>query len=81
MPQLSLYLDDSTMELLRGEAQRTGTSLSKYAGAVIRERSSNTWPQGFFNLYGCIDDETFEAPEELPLEELPFSFDALERSQ
>lgn len=66
------------MELLREEARREGTSLSKHAGTVIRERRTDIWPQGFFDLYGCIGDETFAAPAEPPWDELPFSFDSPE---
>lgn len=65
MPQLSLYLDESTMEALRQDAARAGTSLSKYVANVLHEHAeSSRWPDGFFDLYGsfddgCIEDECF----------------------
>ena len=63
MAQLSLYVDDSTMEDLRRDAAREGKTLSKYAAGVLRERKEhNGWPPGFFNLYEFM----------LPFEVLPF---------
>lgn len=69
MAQLSLYVDDSTMEDLRRDAAREGKTLSKYAAGVLRGRKEhNGWPPGFFNLYGTCDDDTFVVPPEIPWE-------------
>ncbi|MEG0015941.1 MAG: antitoxin [Gordonibacter sp.] len=62
MPQLSLYLDKPTMDILETKAQREGYSLSKYAGKLIREHDESTWPVGFWDLYGSIDDPAFACP-------------------
>ena len=75
MPQLSLYLDNDTMALLRQDAAREGTSLSKHASNIIRQNSLSAWPKGFFDLYGALDDETFVEPPELPWESDQYSFD------
>ena len=66
MPQLSLYLDDATMELLQEQARESGQSLSKYAAECIRESKKQTgWPTWFFDLYGCAkDDDTFMRPDQ-----------------
>ena len=64
MPQLSLYLDDSTMDLLKEEAKRTGQSLSKYAAQSIRAgKRAQGWPDGFMDLYGCLDS-SFKRPDQ-----------------
>ena len=69
MAQLSLYVDDSTMEDLRRDAAREGKTLSKYTAGVLRERKErNGWPRGFFNLYGACDDDTFVAPPDVPFD-------------
>lgn len=65
MPQLSLYLDPSTMDFLRNRASGRNTSLSKYVSTLLREQSSSAWPNGFFDLYGALDDDTFVVPKEL----------------
>ena len=59
MPQLSLYVDDATMETLRSSALAEGVSMSKYASNLIREQGkTGGWPQGYWDsVYGCLDDE------------------------
>lgn len=61
MPQLSLYVDDATMEILRTAAKGEGLSMSRYASGLIRERAHfGGWPQGYWeNVYGCLQDDTF----------------------
>ena len=65
MPQLSLYLDDSTMEALRACSQREGVSLSKYVGQLIKDHAVPGWPMGFWDTYGALNDDSFVVPEEL----------------
>lgn len=62
MSQLSLYLDDETMAVLRDMAQAGGKSLSKCAVELIRNAAVSEWPPGFESLFGSIDDPTFQAP-------------------
>lgn len=64
MPQLSLYLDDASMAQLRKNAAAAKLSLSKYALRKINEPSRSGWPDGWFDLYGSITDETFVAPDD-----------------
>ena len=69
MAQLSLYVDDSTMEDLRRDAAREGKTLSKYAAGVLRERKErNGWPRGFFNLYGACEDGVLVEPPDEPFD-------------
>ena len=58
MPQLSLYIDDATMETLRTSALSEGVSMSKYAAGLIRDRALHgSWPQGYWeSVYGCLSD-------------------------
>lgn len=69
MAQLSLYLEDEAMAALREDAARSGVSLSRYAGELIRERhATNGWPHGFFDLYGALSDDIgFELPADEPI--------------
>lgn len=62
MPQLSLYLDDATMECLRAESSRQGMSLSKFARTRLSEKPS-AWPSSFWDTYGAAD-ESFSLPSE-----------------
>lgn len=65
MPQLSLYLDDETMDRLREDAAREGVSLSRFARMKICEQKSAHWPESFWGTYGALNDETFVLPEKL----------------
>lgn len=69
MPQLSLYLDDETMETLRRDAKEAGLSLSKYTANLIKGKSEHKgWPEGYWEtVYGCMadDDSMARAIEEL----------------
>lgn len=65
MPQLSLYIDNDMMGLLRTGSQREGISLSKYGSQLIRGDAKAAWPHGFWDVYGSLDDDTFVVPDEL----------------
>lgn len=64
MPQLSLYLDEPSMESLRERSKREGLSISKYARIQLA-RSGGTWPASFWNTYGALEDDSFTVPDEL----------------
>lgn len=71
MPQLSLYLDEPTMEHLRMQAAKENVSLSKYVANTLKNQRKSSWPPGFFNLYGSIQDETFVEPPDVSILEEP----------
>lgn len=62
MPQLSLYLDDLTMGVLRANARRETKSLSKYAADLIKQENVSAWPPSFWATYGALHDESFVVP-------------------
>ncbi len=80
MAQLSLYMDEATMEGLRADAAARGMSISSYAREVLERRNShatedweNGWPPGFFDLYGSIPDfPAIESLEPAPVASLSF---------
>ena len=68
MAQLTLYLNDEAHALVLAAAKREGTSLSKWAGkhlVAAAKPDTDTLPASFFDLFGSIDDESFEEPREL----------------
>ncbi len=66
MPQLSLYLNDKTMELLRSDVEKEQISISKYVSRLISRNASSSWPEGYWNnVYGCLKDDSFTVPEEI----------------
>lgn len=49
MPQLHLYVPETTAERLRSRAEERGMSLSGYLAEVVgREVGEEEWPDGFF---------------------------------
>ncbi|MCR5846430.1 MAG: antitoxin [bacterium] len=76
MPQLSLYIDDATMGLMKRNASAEGVSLSRYAANAIREyidapkrvADDDYWDK----LYGCLaDDDSFGYPERYESDPIP----------
>lgn len=65
MPQLSLYLDSTSMEMLRHKAKQKNLSLSQYVNGVLHEADAHNWPPDYWNLYGALEDESFTLPKEL----------------
>lgn len=59
MPQLHLYVPDTTAELLKRRAEERGLTLSKYLAEVAgREVASEEWPKGFFeDVLGAWEGE------------------------
>ncbi len=65
MPQVSLYLDEPSMENLRKEAAHAEVSLSKYVAQLIQDhRERDEWPQDYWNIYGSLNDESFQVPKD-----------------
>lgn len=49
MPQLHMYVPETTAELLRSRAEERGVSVSKYLAELVgREVGGGGWPEGFF---------------------------------
>ncbi len=65
MPQLSLYLDDGTLKMVEKAAKLSNTSISKWVKSKVIQSLENEWPDGYFELFGSIEDASFEAPARL----------------
>lgn len=66
MPQVSLYIDQILYMELKAKAKEKGVSTSSYVNGVLKEHIDDDWPEGYFDLFGSVDDDSFEVPEELP---------------
>lgn len=65
MPQISLYIDEKTLQKVESAAKRQHLSISKWVAEQIRAKVDPIYPVDFESLYGSIDDDTFVAPSEL----------------
>lgn len=65
MPQISLYVDEKTLKQIENAAKSEKKSISKWVSSKLKSSLHNKWPEGYFNLFGGIKDNTFTEPEDL----------------
>lgn len=56
MPQLNLYVDESTHTRIRRAAEAAGMSLSKWVSTIVIEKTANQWPDEVLALAGAWND-------------------------
>lgn len=56
MPQISLYIDKTTLKRVEEAAAERQQSISKWVGELIRSRVEPTYPADFANLYGSVSE-------------------------
>ena len=66
MAQLCLYLDSETIKKIEAMAKANQVSVSKWVRENLKESLTNTWPRDYFNLFGCINDNSFKKAQPLP---------------
>ena len=63
MAQLTLYIDEKTMRLLKQAAKHTNESMSSWAKKRLLTSLKNTWPKDFFALAGSLSNVNgFDVP-------------------
>ncbi len=65
MPQISLYIDEKTLQRVKDAATRRNTSISRWVAELIRTRVEPVYPEGYEELFGSIQDEGFTEPTDL----------------
>jgi hypothetical protein len=65
MPQISLYIDKDTLGRIEELAHMNNSSISKWVGTKLKSMIQDEYPEGFFSLFGAIDDDSFSRPSEL----------------
>ncbi|MBU4486780.1 MAG: toxin-antitoxin system, antitoxin component [Candidatus Delongbacteria bacterium] len=61
MPQISLYIDEDTLAKIEKAAKKEHISISKWVGRNIKESLEHQYPQGYFDLFGSIKDQSLVA--------------------
>jgi hypothetical protein len=56
MPQIMIYLDEETEQVMRKAAERVGLPYSRWVAGLIRAAGRTTWPQDFLKLSGAFPD-------------------------
>jgi hypothetical protein len=65
MPQISLYIDEKTLEKVENAALKQHVSISKWVADQLRARIEPSYPTGFEKLFGSVKDKSFIRPDEI----------------
>ncbi len=65
MPQISLYIDKNTIKKIEYAAKLENKSDSQWISSKIKSSLENSWPEGWFNLFGSLKDDSFKEPSDL----------------
>ena len=60
MSQISLYIDKDTLAKIQKAAAKERISISKWVGKNIKRGIKDDYPQGYFDLYDSLTDESFK---------------------
>ena len=62
MPQISLYVDKETLEMIQAAADAAKTSISNWVVTQLREKLDSTYPEGYQELFGSVKDGDLKEP-------------------
>ena len=65
MPQISLYIDEKTLEKVSESAKSENKSISNWVKSKIQKSLNDEWSEEFKSLIGSIVDDTFVEPVKL----------------
>jgi hypothetical protein len=54
--QVTLYLDEETIERARSAARASGVSQSRWLAELVREKTARQWPEAVHELAGSWGD-------------------------
>ncbi len=63
MAQVTIYMDEETVERMRAAAEESGLSMSAWLARLVRERTRAEWPPEILALAGAWKD--FPSAEEI----------------
>ncbi|MCP4971700.1 MAG: toxin-antitoxin system, antitoxin component [Arcobacter sp.] len=64
MPQISLYVDNETLQKVEHAAKLENKSISKWVSSKLKYSLQNNLPDEWLNLFGSLKDDSFiEQPE------------------
>ena len=62
VPQLNIYVDEVTRRKIRAAARKDRSSLSKWARKAFNSALRDSWPEGYFELFGALKDVDIRRP-------------------
>lgn len=71
MPQLHLSVDQKTADELARRAASRGLKLSQYLAEIVRETTSEGWPEGYLaTVVGSCSSDPLSDPAELETDDI-----------
>ena len=72
MPQLSLYIDQETLDKVSAAARASNSSVSKLVSKILARDLSDQWSPEFLATLGSVTDRSLTRPDALdPNSDLP----------
>jgi len=68
MAQLTVYIDQETIQKIEHAAAESSVSVSRWVRDTIQAALKDQWPSSFSRLFGVLAGTDFEEPEELDYE-------------
>lgn len=65
MAQLTVYIDESTLQEIEKTASREKSSVSKWVKKVITNHFQNEWPESFVKTVGSLKESDLTTPSKL----------------
>ena len=65
MSQLTIYLDQVTIQRVQSAARREHSSVSRWVKSKLATVLQDSWPKNYFSLFGALGDEDLARPEPL----------------
>ena len=62
MPQLNLYVNDEFLNRIRAAARMANMSISKWVRTKLLGVMVETWPDGYFDVFGSLAGEDLARP-------------------
>ncbi len=62
MPQLNLYIDDDLLKKIESAAKMADTSISRWVRNRLIGAMGETWPEGYFGVFGSLAETDLARP-------------------
>ncbi|MBF0532672.1 MAG: toxin-antitoxin system, antitoxin component [Candidatus Omnitrophica bacterium] len=66
MAQLTIYIDDKTLERIERSAQKEHGSVSGWVRKRLNASLDSGWPAGYFEIFASLKENKIERPAQPP---------------
>ena len=67
MAQISIYIDENTLQQIEKAAEKEHESISTWVKKRLIFSLKTAWPKDYFDLFGMLSDDAFQRPGQSPL--------------